>query len=125
MITLSFGYQLPQTNDKGPVVFPALEANIQRLNDHNHDGSNSPKISSAAIQPLTAAVAAGSWVAQGGGIYKQTITLPASLSYDTTGFDVRLASSGHVVHPTIEKVSASQYDIYTNDPTEGYSVVYL
>lgn len=126
MLTLSFGFQKPETGDLGGVVFPALEANIQQLNDHTHDGANSSKLTSGALSPLSEDVAAGAWGASiGNGLYKQTITLPAALSFDSTGFDVRLLSTGHVVHPTIEKVSATQYDIFTNDNTEGFKVLYI
>lgn len=48
MITLSYGYEKPQNGDTGDVFFPALERDIQRLNDHTHDGVNSPFISAQA-----------------------------------------------------------------------------
>lgn len=124
MLTLSFGFQLPEDGDKGPVVFPALESNIQQLNDHDHDGSNSTKLTSAAFNPSSVTLAAGSWVLVGNGIYKQTVTLPGALTYDSTGFDVRLPS-GDIVYPTIEKVSSTQYDIYTNDNSIGMTVLYI
>ena len=41
MIVLSNGYKLPETGDFGDVWFPALEDNIQRINTHNHDGTDS------------------------------------------------------------------------------------
>lgn len=125
MLTLTHGFKKPETGDKGPIVFPALEDNIQQLNDHDHDGANSEKLPSSAIDPLTQSVLAANWGASiGNGLFKQTITLPAALSYDTTGFHCQL-SSGDVVACTIEKVSASQYDIFTNDDTETLTVLYF
>lgn len=124
MITLSYGYKKPESNDKGPIVFPALESNIQLLNDHTHDGVTSAKIPSSSLLPLTTSLVAGSWVAAGNGLFKQTVTLPGALSFDTTAFTVKL-ETGHVVYPTIEKISATQYDIYTNDSTLGFEVLYL
>lgn len=125
MLTLSYGYKKPQTNDKGPIVFPALEGNIQRLNDHTHDGANSAKLPSTSLSPSSATLLAGAWTLVGDGLYKQTVTLPSGITYDNAVFTVKLATSGDIVHPTIEKVSATQYDIYTNDNTEGFVVVYL
>ena len=51
MQTLTYGFKKPQVTDKGPVVFPALEANWQQVNDHNHDGANSALISPNSILP--------------------------------------------------------------------------
>ena len=124
MQTLSYGFKLPESGDKGPVVFPALESNITNLNNHTHDGSNSAKISSAGVTPASSTIASGDWNLVGNGIYKDTITLPAAFSYDTTVFTCKLPS-GHIVYPTIEKVSATTYDIYTNDNSIGMTVLYL
>jgi len=124
MINLSYGYFLPETNDKGPIVFPALESNIQQLNDHTHDGVTSAPLPSSSVTPLGISLAAGSWVADVNGLYKQTVTLPGALSYDTTVFTVKL-ENGSLVYPSIDKVSTTQYDIFTNDPTTGFEVLYL
>jgi hypothetical protein len=123
MITLSFGFKKPETNDKGDIVFPALEDNIQQLNDHNHNGTNSSKIDSSAITPLSETILAAGWVATTNG-FRQLVNLPASLAYDTTGFDCRL-TSGDIFYPTIEKISASQFYIYINDNTQNVTIIYL
>ncbi len=125
MLTLSFGFKKPENGDLGSIVFPALEDNIQQLNDHSHDGVDSTKIVSGSLDPTQVSIAAGSWVLVGNGLYKQTITLPGTLTYDKTSFTVKLSGTGHLVHPTIEKVSATQYDIYTNDNSVGFEVSYL
>jgi hypothetical protein len=123
MLTLSFGFKKPETNDKGDIVFPALEDNIQQLNDHDHNGTNSKKLPSSSIEPLTATLASGSWVATTNDRYRQLVTLPVSLTYDTTTIEARL-SSGHVFLPTIEKVSATQFYLYINDNSENVTVLY-
>lgn len=51
MQTLTYGFKKPQVTDKGAIVFPALEANWQQVNDHNHDGVNSALISASNILP--------------------------------------------------------------------------
>lgn len=124
MLTLSFGFKKPENGDLGAVVFPALEGNIQQLNDHTHNGTDSSKLDSASVEPLQVSIAAGSWVAQGNDLYKQTVTLPATLSYDMVSFTVKLPT-GDLVHPTINKVSDTQYDIFTNDNSVGFEVSYL
>lgn len=124
MLTLSFGFKKPETNDKGDVVFPALEANIQQMNDHDHNGTNSKKISSASIEPLSETLLAANWVATTNGRFRQLVNLPASLTYDLTGFDCRL-SNGDIFYPTIEKVAAGQFYLYINDNTQNVTVIYL
>ena len=52
MITLSNGYQLPEDGDRGNVFWDGLEGNIQRLNDHKHDGADSEKLSTILIWDL-------------------------------------------------------------------------
>jgi hypothetical protein len=52
MNILSFGFNQPELTDQGYIVFPALEANWQKVNDHNHDGLNSAKISPENVLPL-------------------------------------------------------------------------
>ena len=124
MLTLSFGFKKPETGDTGPIVFPALEDNIQQLNDHDHNGTNSKKLPSSSIAPLQESLSSAAWALVANGVYKQTVTLPGALSYDTTQFTVKLPT-GHLVYPNIEKVSATQYDIFTNDNTVGFEVSYL
>lgn len=123
MLTLSFGFKKPQTNDKGPVVFPAMEANIQQVNDHDHDGANSKQLSAIAVAGQAVSVLAANWVAVGDGQYRQQVTLPAGFDFDKVYISFRLAS-GDYVYPTILKVSATQYWVYTNDNSLTYTAVY-
>lgn len=125
MQTLSYGYVKPETGDRGTVFWPALEDNIQQINDHNHDGLNSAKLLSSAVTAVTQTVLAASWSAQGGGTYKQTVTMPAGMAYDDYGIVVKLSVLGHVIYPTIEKVTATTYDIYINDNTLALKVLYV
>lgn len=48
MIQLSYGFWKPEDNDTGDVFFPKMADNVQQTNDHNHDGVNSPFISTQA-----------------------------------------------------------------------------
>lgn len=120
MQTLSFGYKLPANPDTGDTFFPAMEFNITRLNSHNHDGSNSSPLGS-----VTQSILAAAWAAApiGGGLYRQLVTIPGTLSYDTCEIWFKL-STGEVVYPSVERVSASTYYVYTNDNTLSYVANY-
>ena len=117
--TTSYGYKIPRNPDKGSTFFTQLEDNIQRVNDHSHNGVNSAPLAK------TQSISSASWGADlGGGRYKQTITLTGSLTYDTIVIQIRL-SSGHIIHPTIEKVSGTSYDVYVNDNSLNLTAVYI
>lgn len=124
MLTLTYGFKKPQTGDRGSVFYPALEGNFQQLNDHTHNGVNSAKLDTAATVVQTTAISSASWGADlGGGNYRQAITLPASLSYDNIMINVK-GTDGHIYYLTIEKISATQFYVYTNDNTKSYVAVY-
>lgn len=120
MLTLTYGYKKPETNDQGPIVFPALEFDIQRLNDHNHDGSNSAPLAGSVIVGGTFSVPSGDWVSQGNGLYKQTVSLPAGYTYDAQTMSFRL-STGEYVYPKVERASVTQVIVWTNNNTLTYT----
>jgi hypothetical protein len=118
--TLTYGFEkatLPTTAD---VWMPAFERNWQKVNDHTHNGVNS-----AQIANTTATVSSASWGSDlGGGRYRQLITLPGTMQFDSTRIEVR-RSTGQMAYPTIEKVSATTFYIYTNDNSVSYILNYL
>lgn len=120
MQTLSYGFKLPDDNDTGDIVFPALDGNITQLNNHTHDGTNS-----APLATRTANILHASWSASAGltGIYEQTITLPAGLSYDVCFIWFKL-STGEYVFPSVSRVSSTSYKVYTSDNTLDYVANY-
>jgi len=120
MQTLSYGFLKPQKSDTGDVFFPAMETNIQKMNDHTHDGTNSSLPGSTAQSIL-----AVSWVAApiGGGLYRQAVTVPSGHSYDTSDIWFKL-STGEAVYPSTERITASSYYIYTNNNTLQYTARY-
>lgn len=124
MQTLSYGFLKPQTGDKGSAFFPALEGDIQQLNDHTHNGVNSSLLPSTSISPTTQALSSASWVATSGGTFRQLVTMPGGLIYDNFVVSVKLTSTKHLIYPTIEKVSATTFYVYTNDNSLDYTVVY-
>lgn len=124
MQTLSYGYKKPQTGDKGTPLFTALAEDIQRVNDHNHDGVNSPPLTAQSIQGIQATVPAANWVAFGPiGHYRQLVTVVAGFNYNTMFISVRTVT-GEYITPTIERFSATQFYIYTTDNTQDFVVTY-
>lgn len=125
MITLTYGFKQPQTGDKGSVFFPALEDNIEALNDHTHNGTNSAKLTAAASVVVSQSILAASWVATSNGTYRQLVTIPGTL---TAVSDVRVsfrdATTLDEYHLKVEKASATTYYVYINDNSIALTAVY-
>jgi len=123
MYTPLYGYKIPETTERGSIVFPALEANIQRVNDHDHLGGNSAPLTPAALIATSQSLLAGSWSLVANGIYKQVVTMPAGLNYDYTLREFRLADNSQF-HPTVNRLSTLQYEVFINDPSQNVTVIY-
>ncbi len=126
--TLSYGWIKPQTGDRGSTFFPQLEANIQKDNDHTHNGTNSAFLSPSAfsVTGFTSTIASGSWAAVSGksGLYEQTVTVPAAVT-EVNNYDIHIYnSSGHRLDLTIERQSATTYKVYINDNSLTLTAVY-
>ncbi len=116
--TLTYGTKKPTNPTSGDEWFPAIEDNCDHADAHVHDGVT------GAITPATsAAISSGSWASEGAGLYSQTVSLPAGRQYDTTAIQFRL-STGEVIHPTVEKASATSYKVYTNDNSKSFVALY-
>lgn len=116
MNTLSYGYNKPQSPDTGDIFFPGLEANWQQVNDHNHDGGTSAPLASQTQTTST-------WSATTNGTYRQLMTVPTGLSYDTCQVWVK-RSTGEACYPTLERASSTTFYIYTNDNSLTYNLFY-
>lgn len=121
MDTLSKGYKKPVREDTGDKFFPAMQTNIQLMNDHVHDG-----ISGAVLTPGSQTILAASWAAVAGKIdtYSQVVTMPTGYSYDTVGILFRL-STGQPIYPSVDRVSATTYRVYVNDNTLALTAQYV
>jgi hypothetical protein len=126
--TLSNGYKNPDTGDRGTSWFADLNFNIERLNGHTHDGTDSEQIAASVISKSSATILAAAWGSDlGGSTYKQTITLPTGYSFDDTMLKFFISgggADGQLVYPTVVKLSSSTYDVYINDNTQALKVVY-
>lgn len=128
MQTLTFGFQLPETGDKGSVFFPGLESNIAQMNDHDHNGTNSKQLSATALVATSIDLANTNWVLVANGIYRQLVTLPVAFDFQTKLIKYLINSgtrSGQTFHPQEERVSANTYYIYSNDNSIDVKVSYL
>lgn len=130
MLTLSYGYLKPETGDHGSIFFPALEDDIQQLNDHNHDGVNSVKLTAQSVTGVkdTTSIVAANWVLVGGGTYRMVVTTPPNITYDDYARSYVITNgpdTGAEVNPTVVKISATQYYVYCNDNTVDMTILYL
>lgn len=124
MTTLTYGYKLPDTGDSGATLFTALEDNITRLDGHTHDGVDSAALPAQSIAGVTQTISSASWVASGAtGHYRQQVTVPAGFDFDEVQISFR-TTAGAYIHPTVEKVSDTQYYVYTTDNTINFIACY-
>lgn len=124
MQTLTYGYKKPETNDKGPIVFPALQDDIQQINDHDHNGANSKKITSASIDLAPQTILAANWVSLGGGNFHQQVNLLPGYVYDNVTLSFRDPVTGAYIHPSVVRISQGIMDVFTNDGASDMTVLY-
>lgn len=123
METLSYGYLKPSAPDKGPEVFPALEQNFQRVNDHIHDGINSSKLSVASIDAVSQTLDPDDWVDRGGGTYRMLVSCPPGISLEVTAPSFR-HPSGDILYLSMEWVAESQFYLYINEPGLAVRIIW-
>lgn len=124
-ITLSYGYKKPTTGDKGSTWFQDLEADIQQLNDHDHDGVDSAPISSINITSTQQALSAASWVSVSGGTFRQLVTIPGGKTYDNSFILFRNTADKSQMFLGVEKASNTTYYVYINDNTIDVTAYYV
>jgi hypothetical protein len=123
MIVLSYGFQQPENGDPGSVWFPALNADIQKMNDHNHDGTNSSLLNLSSFTGGVVNALAANWVLDVPGRYKQLLVTPTGYNYDDFTPSFRLAN-GDIVYPRCDRISGTSFEVFTIDNTQGFQVVF-
>jgi hypothetical protein len=100
MLLTSKGYKRPEASDT--TFWDSIDFDIVRLNDHNHDGSNSTALRAGATAVNSTTVVVADW--GGSGPFTKTILFPggwgmtwSSGSYCPVQCVVR-NSSGQIVH---------------------------
>lgn len=124
MLTLSYGYKKPEDGDWGSIFWDALAFDIDRVNSHNHDGSNSASISAGSFAVSTQTISSANWVSTSGGMFRQLLTMPGLFTYDTRNISFRIATTGEILHIDTLKVAANTYYVYTNDETLDAVAIY-
>jgi hypothetical protein len=123
--TLSKGYKLPDTGDRGSSWFSDLEDNITRINNHDHDGTDSEKVLSKNITSTTSSILAASWGADsGGGTYSATVTFPSGVTFENHTMTFIDANTGDHFFPTVTKASSTTMTVTVNDNTLDVTIIY-
>lgn len=127
METLSYGFLKPGNGDRGSSFWNALADNMQQLNDHTHDGTDSAQLTPSALSGQTQTIDASAWTSVGSGLYRRLITMPGTLQFDDVSMRMYITNGSDInceILPTIEKVSANTFYVYVNDNTLTLKVIY-
>jgi hypothetical protein len=84
------------------------------MNSPNHDGVNGEKISALNLSASTATVLAGSFADQGNGYWRATVTVPGGGLVDNFVIAVKDPTTKEPIQLRMEKLSSTQFYIYTN-----------
>ena len=118
--------KIPETGDRGSVFCPAISENFETLDEHNHDGVNSPLISSKTIEKSTTNLLIAGWTLNAQGEYEQEITLATGYAFDTVLIKCIIASGpylGYEINPTIIKTGTNKFKVGVLDNTFDLKVV--
>ena len=115
MRTLSNGYQQPETGDLGGEFFPALEQNIQRTNDHSHDGLNSNRLDSASFVVLTVPVAETDFSLVGDA-FEVLVTCPPNILVADSNINLRNPVTKDRIDLPTAIFSINQFRVFANQP---------
>lgn len=130
MYTTPYGYRVPEDGDpaKGALGwYRAIEFDIERLDQHNHDGTNSRLLSPTAIPSVPVSIPTSGWVADGPG-WKQTVAIPAAVP-EINDVSVRFYSTepagelGKNAMLSWKRITGTSVEIYCNDNTAAFVMV--
>ena len=115
MIILGNGYKLPETGDFGDDWFPALEDNIQRLNDHSHDGVDSEILTTSSTKCVVQSIASGDFAPSGNEFVAAGVNLVGgNVDVDTKTVQFRDPTTKEPIYLRYEKASQTTIDVYTS-----------
>lgn len=106
--------KIPVAGDRGSVFGPAISENFETLDTHNHDGNNSPLITSKSIVKSSVNLLSANWVDTGTD-YRQLVTLPGGYEFDTSNIKAIITSGTYIGNeflPTITKVSSTTFYLH-------------
>lgn len=122
--TLSNGYKVPDNGDFGDSWFPDMEDNIQRLNDHTHNGTDSNKLPSTSVSAVSASISVSDFALQPDGRFRAITSIPAGGVFDELQVIYRDPSTKEQMYLSYEKLSTNQFYTYINI-VQAVDVVYL
>jgi len=108
------GFEKPQAGDPGSIWFPILERNIDRVDQHDHNGTNSELLSPTAILKVSTLVPATGWVVDGF-LFKQLVLLPAGFDLDQAILSFRASGGvddGDVIYPKWQRDTSTQFYLF-------------
>ena len=115
--TLSNGYKLPENGDLGSSWFPDLAFDIQRLNDHSHNGIDSNKLTASSITLLTETLSEEAFTLDAElNKYKTLVAMPSGLRVDTTSINFRDVVTKEKVYLSIEKATVNTFTVFSMYP---------
>src|SRR5690606_29943587 len=121
--TTTMGYQKPAIRDSD--WWDQIEHNIDRMDSHDHDGTDGEKIAAKNITKSTTTITSNDWGSDSGGsTFTYSVTMPSGHEFDNAVIMVKDTDSGDVIYPTITKTGASAFDITVNDNTLNLTVIY-
>lgn len=130
MRTTPYGYRVPETGDPAKGTggwYESVEFDIDRVDNHNHDGTNSRLLSPTAIPTSTVSILAAGWVADGPS-YKQTVTMPGSVP-EVNEVSVRFRQTapapevGMNAQLAFKRLSPTAVEVYCSDNTAEFVMV--
>lgn len=124
MGTLTYGLYQPEDGDKGQTLFDKLEANIAQMDAHNHNGSNSPKLSSLSLEATRQVISSGGWVSVGNGLYRQAVSSVGGLEYEKYNLAFHDDDTADRLYLDYEYISPTQFYVYINDNTKNIEIMY-
>lgn len=125
-------YERPVSGDQGNEdIFAILEAFMDRMAPHTHDGSDSSEINlnvSKEIQILTIGTNL-TWLDELNGNYKAVLPVPPPATFDDNQkFFYISRDSGATYerfYPSLNRLTATTYEVFSNDNTVDLKVVTL
>lgn len=122
----SYKYYKPSALDNGVEYAATIETFMEKMANHTHNGDTSSEIV-LSLEKQSINYVSGvdiSWVPVADGIHKAIITMSNS-NYDDNVrlFFTKIGGNWIPFNPKTEKINASTYYIYSNQPTQDLRVV--
>jgi hypothetical protein len=124
-------YQKPSSGDQGNTVYDTIEEFMERMANHNHDGGDSKEISLNIAKDIEVFEIGVDlvWENLSNGEYRANLPVPVATTYDASIRKFFLAPTTTTdfkeFYPTVEKISNSNYYVYTNNNQVDLKVVTL